>query len=110
MSLFRLVNYQEHPSNNTYMVFNFSHMEKADYFESLLVENEIVFEKHLDDEREDPVVYYGVKKNRFKEVSRLNFMASAKFRKPMIQNRYVGYAFLIFMISLITLAIISANR
>lgn len=101
-SLFRIKNYNVHPNDRKYWVFFFSDHSMAEFFESLLKENSIEFEKDI---REDLVKreLYGIHKRDLERVLVLNNIAIGKFRKPFIEDptlRYVIIAISILAVGL----------
>ena len=76
----------------------------AQYFEELLNENQIAFEK---DDTEDLVKrhLYGVHKKDMEEAERLNNIAIGKFRKPFIGDPMFRYFLIFLSFAVIALAI-----
>ena len=100
---FNLTNYKDHPANSYYTVFYFKIAEHANYFESLLDEKEIGFEK-ADYEEDDSRFYFAVNNSHRKEVLKLNYLVSARFRKPFLP-RALGWIVIVVTLFLIGLAI-----
>ena len=100
------VNYYEHPSNNTYMVYEFYREDMATEFRSLLTQNNLIFEEGTDEDDANRLKFlFGVKKNGSNTATKLNYLTYAKFRKPLISNVFLKYLLLIFVISIICLAV-----
>ncbi len=114
-----LVNYKDHPTDNRYKVFNFNTKVEADYFEQLLNEKKIWFEK--DEEKvEDKAVInlipsegktinmylFAIKQRDFEKVQRINYLVSAKFRQPTIKNKYLRVGLLIFLFFVLIIGVI----
>ena len=87
-----LSNYKEHPVKTNYLVFKLTNPAMGLYFESLLEENNISFEKDDAGHGQNELLLYGVKTTYREEAVRLNFLAYAKYRKPLITNVYVRSA------------------
>lgn len=100
-----LSNYKEHPVKTNYLVFKFTNPAMGLYFESLLEENNISFEKDDEGHGQNDLLLYGVKTTYREEAVRLNFLAYAKLRKPLIPNVYLRYTVLLFFGFLVFLAI-----
>lgn len=114
-----LVNYKDHPTDNRYKVFNFNTKAEADYFEKLLKEKNIWFEKD-EEEVEDKAVInlipaegktinmylFAIKQRDFDKVQKINYLVSAKFRQPTIKNKYLRLGLLIFFFFVLALGII----
>jgi len=96
------INFQDHPTNRNKKVFFFKQIEHANYFEIMLVESKISFEKQIDTEG-DQTIYYGIKKSDFKQVKHLNYLTIGHFRKPFISDKFFRY--LIFVISFLVLGL-----
>lgn len=101
---FNLTNYHDHPQNSYYTVFFFRTQDQADHFESLLKENGIEYEK-ADKEEEDTKYFFAVRNDVRKDAIRLNYLVSAKFRKPFLPRR-AGWLVVILTLAAIALAII----
>ena len=99
----RITNYFIHPADNRYYVFVFREKIHADYFENLLHERNIEYERHYDDENDE--ILFGVHKQYKKETLNCNFLAHAKFRRPFIRSPWVKYILLIVTFAMTALAI-----
>jgi len=93
--ILRVTNHQNHPTSKHHKVFFFYIEEQADYFESLLVEKKIWFERDKDDSRGKLMHFFGIKMTNVREVDQLNYLAIGKFRKPIFENTYVRYGVII---------------
>jgi len=101
-----LTNYYDHPGDNRYTVYRFFIEEHADYFQSLLEEQQIVFERHIEvDEGQDKILF-GVNKRFGKQALNCNFMTHAKYRNPFIPNKVLKYGLVIFTLAIIILGIL----
>lgn len=105
--MFKLVNINDHPTNFNKKVFFFYKKDLADYFEKLLLENHILYEKQVD-ETGDQCIYIGVRKPDFKRAQHLNYLSHGKFRKPMLGNSWNKYILVFLVLAAILLAIIGA--
>ncbi len=101
-----LTNYYDFPGDNRYTVFRFTETEHADYFESLLIEAEIVFERHIDSDSDYEKILFGISKRFGKEALRCNFLTHAKYRSPFIPNRIFKYTLVILTLAIIILGIL----
>lgn len=101
----RFTNYFDHPADNRYTVYQYHLTEHADYFEELLRDRDVPFERFLDTESGDPKILFGIKKTFYSEAMYCNNMCHAKYRKPFIPVKWLRYALLIFVFGMIGLAI-----
>lgn len=100
-----LVNYVKHPSNQNYIVFRFADDKRAVTFEGRLIEGKIWFEKGSETRRTKEYFLFGVHKNDFKKVSKINFDVEAKHKKPFIPFKAFRYFMLLFSAAVLTIAI-----
>lgn len=103
--MLNLTNYFDHPGDNRYTVYRFILDEHADYFEALLVQHGITYERFLDTEAENRVILFGVNKRFQKEALRMNFLTHGHFRKPFIGNAWVKWLMLLITTAAIVLAV-----
>ncbi len=101
-----LVNYTQHPSNPNYIVFRFSDLNRANSFEEELNKQKIWFEKGEEERRGGLVTLFGIHKNDYKKVTRINYLVEAKHKKPLIPWKGLRYASVLLMLGVITLALI----
>lgn len=104
--MLNITNSNEHPTRKAYTIFHFFKTERATYFENLLKEQQIWYESDMEETPDKTTYFYGVKNSDFKKVQQLNYLVSAKFRKPTIPHK--GLRIIIYLVSalLLTLAII----
>jgi hypothetical protein len=118
IGILNLVNYKDHPTDNRYKVFNFNSKAEADYFEDLLKEKRIWFEKDVEKVQDKTLLnpsnpnlvdmyLFGVKQRDFEKVQKLNYLVSAKYRPPTFKNKFLRYTLLFFLIIVIVLASLS---
>jgi hypothetical protein len=93
-----LVNYVQHPSNPSYIVYRFPDKERAASFEIELNNNSIWFEKDEENKRGKVYTLFGVHKNDFKVTEQINFKVEAKHKKPFIP--FKGFRFIVLFIGL----------
>ncbi|MEQ8623809.1 MAG: hypothetical protein RJQ00_08365 [Vicingaceae bacterium] len=105
--MFSLVNFQDHPTNRNKKVFFFKITEHAQYFEHMLIEEKVQFEKQVDHDG-DRTIYYGVKTSDFQLVKKLNYLTIGKFRKPFISDVFFRYFVIVLSIIVLSVAIIGA--
>jgi hypothetical protein len=101
-----LVNYVQHPSNPSYIVYRFPDAERASSFEEELNKQNIWFEKGEDEKRGKLYTLYGVHKNDYKKTAKINFIVEAKHKKPLIPFKILRYLILIIGLFMLTLAIV----
>lgn len=105
--MLELINFQDHPTNINKKVFFFKQVSHANYFEVMLVESKIIYEKQIDEEG-DQTIYFGVKKSDFKTVQQLNYLTIGHFRKPFIPDKFFRYFLIVLSIFVVGLAILGA--
>lgn len=88
------------------MVYEFFHEPHADHFEELLKGRQVDYERHLDEEGEEPITLFGIEKRYVDVADNCNYLTHAKFRKPMIPYKGLKWAMLIITIGMVTLALI----
>ena len=93
-----LLNYLQHPSNPSYIVYRFPDKERAASFEIELKNNSIWFEKDEENKRGKVYTLFGVHKNDFKVTEQINFKVEAKHKKPFIP--FKGFRFIVLFIGL----------
>ncbi|MFT4662319.1 MAG: hypothetical protein ACI8XB_002608 [Patiriisocius sp.] len=98
-------NYEVHPVEKGYMVFFFSDVHAARHFEILLVKDKIYFEKDETENQRKKYVF-GIKRQDFKKVLKLNDLSKGLHRERTIKNKYFGTGILIVVTALIMLSII----
>lgn len=103
--MFNITNFNEHPTRKAYTIFHFFNQERADYFKKLLIENNIWHESDLDETPNKTTYFFGVKNSDLKKVHQLNYLVSAKYRKPTIPYRPIRIFLLAFSIILLFLLI-----
>ncbi len=96
-------NYRVHSTNKDFMVFHFDHKDQSLFFEELLKQNNIFFEKHIENEK-NFLVYFGVRKFDFQKANEMNNESNGKFRKPFISDKYLRYTVLTLFLIMIALA------
>ena len=103
----KLLNVNDHPTNSNKKVFFFKDYLLADYFQQLLIEHNVDFEKQID-EKGDGTIYFGIRKSEYKVAQNLNFLTHGKYRKPFIQDPFIKYLLLVITLGSICIAIIGA--
>jgi hypothetical protein len=101
------VNINEHPTNSKKKVFFYKDIEQAHFFENLLRNESIKFEKQIDEEG-DETIYFGVSTSDFEQVKRLNYLTIGNFRKPFIPDTVLRYFVIFISILVLSLAFIGA--
>ena len=100
------VNIKDHPTNQKKRVFFYKDTEQADYFENLLIQEQLYFEKQIDTEG-DQTIYFGIKSTDFERVKKLNYLTIGHFRKPFIPDR--AFRIILIIISLFVLGLAIAG-
>lgn len=103
---FNFTNYRTHPTNRNYEIFNFKDPERAAYFETLLVEYKILFEKDEDETEKGYCYLYAIHKKDFKTVAKLNNLTIGHFRRPFIADTYFRWIVILVGIGVVALSLI----
>ena len=104
--LLRVTNHQDHPTNPYYKVFFFYTLEEANFFENLLKENNLPYEKDKEETRGKTMFLFAIRKTDLKAVDQLNYLTIGHFRKPIFENKFLRYGVIVFGFFLILLGII----
>jgi hypothetical protein len=105
MADFHYKNFETHQKQRSYVVFYFYNKEQADFFEGLLIENEIPYERgsgkdllrrHL----------LGIHKSYQQKAEKLNDVTGNYFRKPFLGDLKFRNLVLLFTLIVLLLAII----
>ena len=107
--LLQVTNHRDHPTNKAYKVFFFRSIEQANYFESLLQNENIKFEKDSEDTEKGELFLFGIRKSDLKIVSKLNLLTIGKYRKPIFPHPIIKYIVILFILIVTILIIISYN-
>ncbi len=97
-------NYQQHPTNEQYVVFHFSGEARGGYFEELLEKNGIAYEKDVIKERS--LWLYAVHRRHLTRVEKLNWQVFARYRKPFIPQKGLRVLVIALFLLLVGLALI----
>jgi hypothetical protein len=100
------VNFIQHPENKNYVVFRFSDQARATSFEEALSNDNIWFEKADEEKRGKTYFMFGVHKNDFTRVQKINFAVEGKHKKPFIKYRILRITMYLFTAIVMTLAVI----
>lgn len=106
MSLFRLANHDEHPSDPHWVVFRFGDRELADEFTGELDKAAITYER----DTEGPPYLVAVRRRQREEALRLNYLVLGRHRDPIIPDRRLGWAIVAFVGIMLILAFIGWLR
>tara|TARA_B100001939_G_C16864258_1_gene583312 strand:- start:296 stop:658 length:363 start_codon:yes stop_codon:yes gene_type:complete len=110
--LLQVTNHRDHPTNKAYKVFFFRKKEEADYFEILIAEKNIKFEKGSEETEKGKLYLYGIRKTDLQTVIKLNYIAIGKYRNPIFSNpsvKYILFAFIVVMIIFIAISYYKNN-
>lgn len=100
-------NFRDHPERKGYVVFRYYKLEQGDYFEGLMKEANIWYEKFVDDDehRSKDIVLFGVKKQDFARAQHLNNIAIGKYRSPFIPYKGLRLVMIAFFFVIMGLAV-----
>ncbi len=100
-----LVNYVRHPDNPDYVIFRLQDEKRAEGFQKSLEDENIWFEKSHQDTQQRRYHLFGIHKNDFKKVQRINYAIEGQHRKPFISVAWIRYFLILFSALVIGLAI-----
>lgn len=103
-----MVNHQEHPTRPGYLVYHFKVQEQAEYFEEIMRQKELFYERFDEKRGPDMIFWFGVRDKDHHQVEIVNYTVKGKFRKPMISDKGARYFIVGLGVALIFLAIIGA--
>jgi hypothetical protein len=106
--VFKLTNFQSHPTNSSYVVFHFPSVEMANDFEIKLAAAAIPFERDNPEDGEQEKYYFGIRRMYFKKAKKINYLVYGHHRTPFIGNKIYKWIILGFTIAIIGLAIVGA--
>lgn len=100
-----LTNYREHPTRKGYYVFRFKDHKQGNYFEMLLIEEKLHYEKAIT-ENEERLMLFAIQRRDLKRAERMNYLTSARFRSRFIPQKglrifTIGLFFLLILLALI---------
>lgn len=105
MALLNLTNFDDHPTDPTWMVFRFGDGDMAREFIEGLDEANI---PHELDDGDGPLRLIGVKQRHREAAIRVNYVVLGRHREPFISNTLVRWALIGFTAILIALAVLGA--
>jgi hypothetical protein len=101
--MFNLANYHTHPEHKDYTIFTFKNKEQGHFFESKLLEENIPFEKAIDEEKQ--IIMFGIKSTLFAKAQKINADSFAKHKKAFIPDNTIRYTVLGIFFVLVLIAI-----
>jgi hypothetical protein len=105
MALLNLTNFDDHPTEPTWMVFRFGDRDMAREFMEGLDKAGIPYEP---DEDDGPLRLIGVKQRHRDAAIRINYAVLGRHREPFIGNSSLRWLLLALTALLITLALVGA--
>ncbi|MAX81012.1 MAG: hypothetical protein CL843_12670 [Crocinitomicaceae bacterium] len=102
---FDFTNWRVHPTQKKYLVFFYKTEQEGAYFEQLLIEHKVWFEKDNDVESERAKVLFAINKDDLHRVKALNHLALGRYRKKFIPNSLFRYLLIIVSLGVLALAI-----
>lgn len=103
---FDFTNWRDHPTRKKYLVFFFKTESESNFFQSLLIEQKIWFEKGDNEESEKAKYLFAINKDDLHKVKKLNNLTIGKYRKPFMPNRVFKYAVMVISFTILILAIV----
>ena len=103
--MFDFTNYRDHPEQREYLVVLFYIEEQADFFESLLKQEGLFYERDREEEDDKTTYYFAVKRQDRKRVLYLNNVTIGKFRERFIPSFWLRWIVFIVSAVVVTLAI-----
>lgn len=99
-----MVNYHKHPTDANFVVFRFRDVNRANHFEKELEKQGFWYERSNPESGEKEFYLIAVHKKNFNKIQKINFQTEAKFKKPLINHKFLRYFFVLFMIGLVVFA------
>lgn len=103
-----LVNHQSHPTRPGYLVYYFKQREHAEYFEEMMKEKGLFYERFDEFRNKEHIYWFGVREQDHDAVEIINYTVKGKFRQPLIKDKGARYVVLGVGVLAILLAIIGA--
>ena len=104
--LFDLTNYRIHPSDKSYNVYHFTKPEQAAYFETLLIEYKLHFERYNEKKGDRLVYYFGIKRVDENTSNQLNNLTLGRYRRKFIPDRTIRLGIMFLSVGILLLAIV----
>jgi len=106
MALLNLTNFDDHPTDPTWMVFRFGDRDMAREFIAELQAAGIAFEAEEEDDVQTGAVRLIGVKQRFRDAAvRANYVVLGRYRQPFLSNTFLRWALLAFVGLLVGLAV-----
>ncbi len=103
---FDFTNFRDHPADPTYVVFMFRRFEQANFFEGLLKENELEYERFDETDALRGTRYlFATRRKDMKTLRGLNNLAIGKYRNKFIPDRWFRLFVIIIGLTALILAI-----
>jgi hypothetical protein len=103
--MLNLTNYHEHPADNRYMVYQFYQEDHAGYFQELLDNAGVPYERYEDREAERFRILFGVSKQYNRDTVKSNFLVHARYRSRFISNNALRWTVLLLVAIGLALAV-----
>lgn len=104
--MIRLQNYYEHPSQRSFMVYEFAKEEAGIYFEQMLINANIPYEKGTEERRGINYHLFGVHKKHKISVEKINTDTLIKHKTSFLPDRGLQWFTFAFTLAILALAII----
>lgn len=105
-NLLDFTNYRDHPTHKDFIVFHYKRADQAGFFENLLVEHKIEYERFDDNTHKGLIYYFGIRRSYFKEADKLNNITIGQYRDKFIPGAGLRWFTIIFGVLVVTLAIV----
>ena len=104
-NLLDFTNFRDHPTHKDFIVFHFKRADQAGFFENLLIEHKVTYERFDENLETGMVYYFGVRRSYFKQVEKLNNITIGQYRDKFIPGSTLRWIVIVFGISVTALAI-----
>jgi hypothetical protein len=104
--LLDVTNYRDHPTDQDFIVFHLKRPDQAGFFEYLLVEHLVEFERFDDFTPKGKLYLFGVRRGHFKQVEKLNNITIGHYREKFIPGSGLRWFTVVFGLLVTLLAII----
>jgi hypothetical protein len=104
--LYKFTNQMPHPERKGYEVYHFGTLAEADFFENQLKEKKLFYERAEDVINDKTIYLFGVKADDMDAVDSANFLTKGTYRNPMVTDKTLRFALVIFGLAIIAFAVI----
>lgn len=106
-NLLDFTNYRDHPTHKDFLVFHYKRADQAGFFENLLIEHKVEYERFDDlDKAGEKIYYFGIRRSFFKEVEKLNNITIGQYRDKFIPQAAVRWVVVVVGLAAMAIAVL----